>query len=588
MISINSILFVFISTQLLYILLHFQYLLGMPKAAWAVNDALYFLIAGAGLFTLSLGDKTLYSIACFVILLPTIQLQYHFIKMFNKVFTLSEMVKFPTLVRVSVPLVKIFYLGLFAVWFSGLCYILYKFSANWLELAPSAQIITAGILIYYTYVFIAPTTGAHVTWNPLKTFQSKGILSAIRHRPHAKPPSKKIVTQSCNYLKELESQRAEYPPSASSETIPFKKRPIVMIVFESFYDYRHFIPLFDKDPFPQEYRDIANNCTGPNQTHGSFYARFVSFTSSLPMDAPIKNTDYSHSLVRLLKDYGYHTVSFDSVSPTYDLDVYYPSWGFDSSKFMLFGDDWDGTHLDPYSYEDNLIKTISDTPDDVTPFYFGFTYLGHQGSNAFTNRLPDPDADSFIELFGDKVSAKQLLKAAIFNARRIVKIKNSILKKYPDALIIFKADHLNPEFRTLLDNPDNTIPQNILEDCASDPAPLPFIVLDGSKGNLPLPKAFPPANIPVMILAECGLPYRGTALSLLYRTPPSNSVMIYDNFYDKTTCKALDIYLDKHSELLKYYNAVSSISRDLYHNHKSSYTLSLLEQRPEPFTVDIE
>ena len=35
------------------------------------------------------------------------------------------------------------------------------------------------------------------------------------------------------------------------------KRNVFIIFMESFYDYSHFLELFDKDPFPKEYREWA-------------------------------------------------------------------------------------------------------------------------------------------------------------------------------------------------------------------------------------------------------------------------------------------------------------------------------------------
>ncbi|MGL5721988.1 MAG: hypothetical protein ACRCY4_06295 [Brevinema sp.] len=582
--------FVVLSTQLLYLTIHLQFLLGMPQAGLAVVDSLFFLFVGIGLFILFKGNKFHYFLSFAIVLFPIVILQYFYIKIFNKPFLLSEVHKFPTLLQVSTWPLRIFYVSVTGIWILGLLYLIFISIKNLISLNIIQKIIPVAILIYY--IFYIMQTSPREFWiaDPNMTFYMKGILKTIKSESQdlAVEFSSADVISSFNYLKEKEKERVIYPISASPSVVPVKKRPIFMIVFESLYDYKHFLPLFDEDPFPKEYRELvkSNNYSGPNQAHGSFDARFVSLTGAIPFQPAYDGepSDYQ-ALPNILSSYGYDTTALESVNATYSLPTYYKLWGFSKIYFELFGNDWAGKRLVPTTYENNITKIIMDTPDDVVPFYFGFTYLGHGGSEAFTDRIPDPKTDisAYLALFNQKDQRlpKQLLKANIFNAERVVSIKKMILEKYPDALIVLKSDHYSVEFHQSL-NGNNNIPAEYKEKFRGDPNVLPFIVIDGTNGVLPLKEGFSPENIPLLILAEAGLPYANTTASLLFRDLPEDKITIYNRWYEKQGDSYLPLEMSKDSnpDLLEYKYALDIISQDLYRNKKAPLTLQLLKENP--------
>ena len=580
---LKSCLFIILSSQLLYLTIHLQFLLGMPQAGLSFDDSLFFLALGLGLYILSKGNKIQYWIGYAVILWPTVILQYFYIKIFNKPFLLSELYNFGTLLTVSILPVKIMYVSLLIIWISGLCYLVFNSVKNWLKINLILKIIPLLIILFYTQLFSSSVSTPFWNRTPAQVFFFSGIIKTIRSRIENTNIniSPEVVNSSFNLLKQYEEKRTIYPIQNSPNTIPKNKRPIFILVFESFYDYRHFLPLFEEDPFPQEYRELMNNntYTGPNQTHGSFHARFVSLTGSIPIEPPSSHTNIIYPVLpKVLSQYGYTPIALESVTPTYGLQDYYKVWGFDTIKFHMYGNDWSGKRLDPYTFEKNITTIIQNTPDDITPFYFGFTFIGHGGTIGFTDKIDDPQTDitSFLALAKNKNTANQLLKAGIFNAERLLSIKKMILQKYPDALIILKSDHYSTDFSQFLNESDN-IPQEYKDAFYNDPTPLPFVVIDGTNGVLPLEKGFSPANIPLMILAESKLPYRNTMISLLYRNVPKDMINIYNKWYQKIDGKytPIDLANLNNQQFLEYNKAIETISFDLYKNNAPSISLEL-------------
>ncbi|MGL5255037.1 MAG: hypothetical protein ACRC9L_08615 [Brevinema sp.] len=584
-------IFVVLSTQLLYLAVHLQFLLGMPQAGLALVDSLFFLFVGASIYMLVNQNKIQYFLGIGVVFFPIGVIQYFYIKIFNKPFLFSELSKFPTLIEVSPINLKISYTLSSALLIGIFIYILFVSIRNWLTAPLIKKIIPIVIISYYSFYMMEIIPKSKWVADPTTTFFTKGILKTIKSEiPDMTTEfSAEDVIRSFSLLRKKEELRSIYPISESPHTVPSKKRPIFMLVFESFYDYKHFLPLFEEDPFPKEYRELVgkNNYTGPNQSTGSFDARFVSLTGSVPFQPTYNKFLEYQTLPSILRSYGYETTALESVNPTYNLVTYYKLWGFDNVFFQLFGNDWTGVRLDPNTYEKNITKIISDTPDDVTPFYFGFTYLGHGGSEEFTDKLPDPTADisSYLALYSgkDQQIAKKLLKANIFNAERILSIKNMILEKYPDALIVIKSDHYSSGLYQSF-NRTNMVPAEYKNYFMSDPHVLPFIVINGRKGSMPLKEGFAPENIPLLILAESGLPYANTTASLLFRDIPDNKTIILNNIYKKENDRYLAIALSQelYPDLWKYKNATEIISQDLYRNKKLSLTLELLEKNTKP------
>lgn len=572
---IEKILFVILSSQIIYLLIHLQFVFQMPQAALAIQDSIFIFISALTIFILSRGNKKIYFLGLFILLFPTFEMQYFYIKIFNKPFLISEMRNFLTLLQVSSIPKKLGYSFLFLLWFFDLCYFLVYAVKNWITIPVFQKSISIiGILICYQML----TYNKEVDiWHqdPRANFFGYGVLSAIQVEQKVthidiKPEE---VLESLKNLKKLEKQRIQYPVSLSPDTVPKNKRPIIMIILESFYDFKHFYSLFDQNPFPKSYLDIVQpfNYTGPNQTFGSFQARFVSLTGAYHSIHPKRSEVVYPTLPQVLSKYGYTTIALESMQNTYSLSTYYRLWGFDKQYFQLYGADWTGNRTAPDTYEKNITRILQNTPENITPFYFGFTYLGHGGSCAFTDKLPDPkDIEHFLSYFADdkKHNAKQLLKANIFNAERLISIKNMILNQFPNALIVFKSDHYSTELSQSLR--ESSLPKDMIDLFFQDPVPLPFIVFDGTNGVLELPYGFSPANIPLMILAEAGVPYKNTFISMLYRETPDHIINIYDRLFIKKGNK-FEKFTTNISSLKNY----EILSIDLYQG--KSYSLDAIE-----------
>ncbi len=577
----KSILFVVLSSQLLYWLVN---LLGrgdyLPKAAIAVPDMFFYLFVGIALYFLYNGNKKLYFIGFAVILWPAFILQYFFIKIFNKPFLLSELINFWTLIQVSTPLLKLWYGGLFVLWSSGVVCLLSKIVIDWKATKTYAKIFALATVCFYNYLFTNKIVMEGDDWVriiPSDNLAIWGVISTIRVTTEdlTVELTPESIQQSFTYLKEIEKNRTEYPISQSPKTAPEKKRPIFHIIFESFYDFREFEEYFDEDPFPKEYRDMISTYSGPNQTYGSFPARYTSLTGSTIIEGTsIHKIEYSETLPNVLSRYGYTSVALESIYPTYGLLGRYERWGMDS-RFNMYEGKWGG---DPYSYENNVINIINNTPDDVVPFYFGFTYLGHAGATSFTDEFEDPkiDISRYLDLFENKTLAKRLLKAGIFNAERMISFRDAILAKYPDALIVYRSDHMSPEHYEIFDNPKNTLSKDFVAEFRRDPHVLPYIVIDGTNGAMKLREGFSPENTPMLVLAESGLPYEGTAISLLYRSVPKDMSSIYGKWYKRNGDKFTPAEMTE--DMTEYNKSLETISSDLYQNRKTPLTLELLKK----------
>ncbi len=233
---IKPALFVLLSSQILYLLIHLQFLLGMPQAGLAVYDALYFLALGIGFYTLSKGNKKLYFISYAVVLWPTVQLQYFYIKIFNKPFTLSEMEKFTTLLQVSPLPMKLLYGSLFILWVSGIVYMSYHYIKNWIGFGLIKKSVPFLVVAFCYYIMTKPIHVSKHIDGYTEMFYTYGIVAMHRYTEPDRSIelSQDMIENAFHFLRKKESQRADYPIHLSPDTAPDKKRPIVMIVFESF------------------------------------------------------------------------------------------------------------------------------------------------------------------------------------------------------------------------------------------------------------------------------------------------------------------------------------------------------------------
>ena len=302
------------------------------------------------------------------------------------------------------------------------------------------------------------------------------------------------------------------------------KRDIFLIFLESFYDYSHFTNLFDKDPFPEEYRKWANNSRkiAPNIGGGSFYARFTGLTASSPMFPKTQSKIIETTLPDIMYKNGYETIALEESGNTYNLATFLPNIGFKNVVFNL-----GVTNIANY-IDDNFEKL------DKPIFVYGFTLLGHTGfylHNDFNNTVNNK---RFIDMFNenDKLELVSTFDNSAMTAIEIINIRDTILRHSPNALIIFKHDHLFSTLRSSVERSsiDNDIKMSFL----NDNTPTPILIWDGTNGAYKAPVNFMPENIPMFIALNAGVTnYNKSIISLLYKEEIDSAISTYHQYYRK-------------------------------------------------------
>ena len=392
-----------------------------------------------------------------------------------------------------------------------------------------------------------------------------GIIDTINYkinynRINTRKHTKEEVRNALNILVEKESYR-DY--SNLLLTNNSNKRNIFLIFLESFYDYSHFTNLFEKDPFPEEYRKWANNSRKipPNSGSGSFYARLAGLTASSPLYPKIQNSILEYTLTKLLMENGYDSIALEEAESTYNLNSFLPAIGFKNVIFNL-----GITNIDNYIRE-NYFTNLT--------FLYGFTLFGHSGfrlsndlnirnnNKKLLDKIRESDLASFIET----------LESSVITSIEIIKIRDTILKYYPNALIIFKHDHLYPYLRGIIENSsiDNDIKMSFL----NDNAPTPILIWDGTNGAYKAPNNFVPENIPMFIALNAGVTnYKNSIISLLYKEEIDGFISTYHKYYRITNdTLLLENNIDETSKIFKYENAQRILSQDIFQGKKYYYDL---------------
>ncbi|WP_439897255.1 hypothetical protein [Brachyspira pilosicoli] len=343
------------------------------------------------------------------------------------------------------------------------------------------------------------------------------------------------------------------------------KRDIFLIFLESFYDYSHFTNLFDKDPFPKEYREWANKSRkiSPNDGGGSFNARLAGLTASSPLTPKIQNTKNKYTLPYLLYDIGYTTIALEEAKNTYNLNTFLPSLYFDKIIFDL------GT-----TNIDNYINTNIENLE--TPlFVYGFTTLGHLGEHISNNFNIIENNKKIMKYFNntDKLQLIETLDNSVTTAIEVIKTRDTILKYSPNALIIFKHDHLYPYLRGIIEN--SSIDNDIKNSFLNDNTPTPILIWDGTNGAYKAPNNFVPENIPMFIAINAGVTnYKNSIISLLYKYEIDGIISTYHKFYKITNdTLVLENNISQDSEIYKYENAQKILSQDIFQGKKYYYSI---------------
>ena len=162
---------------------------------------------------------------------------------------------------------------------------------------------------------------------------------------------------------------------------------------------------------------------------------------------------------------------------------------------------------------------------------------------------------------------------SVMAAIEVIKTRDTILKYYPNALIIFKHDHLYPYLRGIIENSsiDNDIKMSFL----NDNAPTPILIWDGTNGAYKAPDNFVPENIPMFIALNAGVTnYKNSIISLLYKEEIDGFISTYHKYYRITNdTLLLENNIDTTSRIFKYENAQRILSQDIFQGKKYYYDL---------------
>ena len=341
------------------------------------------------------------------------------------------------------------------------------------------------------------------------------------------------------------------------------KRDVYLIFLESFYDYSHFKDLFEKDPFTKEYRNWANNSTkiAPNVNNGSFYARLAGLTASSPLYPKTQSEKIENTLPDLLSKNGYNTIVLEEALNTYNLKTFYPSIGFSSQVFGL-----GTTNINTY-----LVTNIQNLKTPV--FAAGFTILGHTDSHLDNNLNIAESNKNFLNYFegNDKLHIMETLDNSAMTAIEIIKIRDTILKHSPNAIIIFKHDHLYPYLKAIIQR--SSIDEKIKTNFLNDYKPSPILIWDGTNGAYKADKNFTPENIPLFIAANLNIDYTNSIISLLYKEEIENTISTYNRFYYTANNMPIDKSEVSNLTIFKYENAQRILSQDIFQGRKYYYDL---------------
>ena len=458
------------------------------------------------------------------------------------------------------------------IYFSSLLILLFLFIYNLYRIfkikkTNAIMIILSIIAILYA-LFLRPNKLEMWSIDFLRNANKRGIIYTLNYRINYDrmnniKPSKELVLNSINLLKTYEEKR-DLSNLLLQESE--NKRDIFLIFLESFYDYSHFVKLFDKDPFPKEYRKWAeaSQKIAPNVNNGSFYARLSGLTASSPLYPKTQSEKINNTLISLLNENGYYTLALEEALNTYNLKTFYPSIGFSNSIFGL-----NITNINTY-----LETNINNLKYPL--FISGFTILGHTDSHIENDFNIEENNKKFMNYFNgnDRVNLLETIDNSVMTSIEIIKIRDTILKYSPNALIIFKHDHLYPYLRAIVER--SSVDKKLKENFLDDAAPSPLLIWDGTNGACKLSINLMPENIPMFIAINAGVTnYKNSVISLLYKEEINNNISTYHKYYKITNnLLILENNIDENSDIFKYENAQKILSQDIFQGKKYYYELN--------------
>ena len=396
--------------------------------------------------------------------------------------------------------------------------------------------------------------------NYIERVNKFGIINSISYRISFDRENNKVIANIDNVenaielLKEVQNKR-----DISNLIMPYdytNKRNVFIIFMESFYDYSHFLELFDKDPFPKEYREWALQSAkvGPNDGNGSLFARLSGLIGTSPIYPKKQKSKVNTALPFLMKNSGYKTIALEECGITFNLDKLFPNIGFEETIFNL-----GLTNIKNYIKNNDFEKPL---------FISGFTFLGHAGSHIKNDFNIFENNKRFYEKINrkDKKVLLETMENSVMSAIDIIETKNIILQKYPDAIIIFKHDHLYPYLAGMIYN--SSIDENIKKEFFESYAISPLLIWNGRKGAFKLDDGFPPENIPLFIAVNTKINWTNSIISLLYKDKMEGIIRFYNNFYTNENNKIIRIEVSKESLSYRYNYAQRILSEDILRGKK--------------------
>lgn len=471
---------------------------------------------------------------------------------------------YPSLIEVLPFYMQIITIVATILYFSSLfafaIYFLYRLIKIFL-IDKKKGIILFFIILITTYLsFFRQVKINSIYPNYIERVNKFGIINSISYRISFDRENNKIIANIDNVenaielLKEVQNKR-----DISNLIMPYdytNKRNVFIIFMESFYDYSHFLELFDKDPFPKEYREWALQSAkvGPNDGNGSLFARLSGLIGTSPIYPKKQKSKVNTALPFLMKNAGYKTIALEECGITFNLDKLFPNIGFEETIFNL-----GLTNIKNYIKNNDFEKPL---------FISGFTFLGHAGSHIKNDFNIFENNKRFYEKINrkDKKVLLETMENSVMAAIDIIETKNIILQKYPDAIIIFKHDHLYPYLAGMIYN--SSIDENIKKEFFESYAISPLLIWNGRNGAFKLEDGFPPENIPLFIAVNTKINWTNSIISFLYKDKTEGIIRFYNNFYTNENNKIVQIEVSKESLSYKYNYAQRILSEDILRGKK--------------------
>ena len=473
---------------------------------------------------------------------------------------------YPSLIEVLPFYMQVITIAATILYFSSLfafaLYFLYRLIKIFLADKKKGMILFFIIIITTYLSFFRQVKINSIYPNYIERVNKFGIINSISYRISFDRENNKIIANIDNVknavelLKEVQNER-----DISNLIMPYdfentNKRDVFIIFMESFYDYSHFLELFDSDPFPKEYREWASQSAkvGPNDGNGSLFARISGLIGTSPIYPKKQKVPINSALPFLMKESGYKTIALEECGITFNLDKLFPNIGFEEIIFNL------GLT--------NIKNYIKNNDFEEPLFVSGFTFLGHAGSHIKTDLNIFENNKRFAEKINrrDRKVLLETIENSVQAAIDIIETKKIILQKYPDAIIIFKHDHLYPYLAGMIYN--SSIDAETKKEFFETYTISPLLIWNGKNGAFKLEDGFPPENIPLFIAANTGVDYTNSIISLLYKDKTDNIIRFYNNFYTNENNKIVKIEVSKESLSYKYNYAQRILSEDILRGEK--------------------